>query len=124
MGAAIARRDPRHRPHPPAANGEGETTVAYGPPEVVADKLESYLVDGGIDGFVLSTPLNLAEAENLVDTLVPELQRRALHRTAYTGATLREHLGLPTTLVATRGRDEEPHAHTTHRGRGMNGIAR
>ncbi|MDN5586470.1 MULTISPECIES: NtaA/DmoA family FMN-dependent monooxygenase [Actinomycetes] len=73
---------------------EKETTVAYGPPEVVADKLESYLVDGGIDGFVLSTPLNLAEAENLVDTLVPELQRRALHRTAYTGATLREHLGL------------------------------
>lgn len=73
---------------------EKETNAVSGPAEVVADKLESYLTDDGIDGFVLGTPLNLAEAANLVETLVPELQRRGLHRTAYTGSTLRDHLNL------------------------------
>jgi hypothetical protein len=30
-----------------------------------------------------------------VDMVIPELQRRGLFRTEYTGRTLREHLGLP-----------------------------
>ena len=30
--------------------------------------------------------------QNIVDLLVPELQRRGRFRTAYTGRTLREHL--------------------------------
>jgi hypothetical protein len=33
--------------------------------------------------------------EDFVRLVVPELQRRGLHRTAYRGTTLREHLGLP-----------------------------
>ena len=32
--------------------------------------------------------------EEFVDTVVPELQRRGLYRTEYTGSTLRDHLGL------------------------------
>jgi hypothetical protein len=32
---------------------------------------------------------------DFVDKVVPELQRRGIFRTAYTGATLRENLGLP-----------------------------
>ena len=30
-----------------------------------------------------------------VELVIPELQRRGLFRTEYTGRTLREHLGLP-----------------------------
>ena len=33
---------------------------------------------------------------DFVDYVVPELQRRGLFRTEYTGDTLREHLGLDT----------------------------
>jgi len=32
--------------------------------------------------------------DELVDLVVPELQRRGLYRNAYTGTTLRDHLGL------------------------------
>jgi hypothetical protein len=31
---------------------------------------------------------------DFVDSVVPELQRRKLFRTEYTGSTLRDHLGL------------------------------
>jgi hypothetical protein len=33
--------------------------------------------------------------DDVVDKLVPELQRRGLFRNEYEGRTLREHLGLP-----------------------------
>jgi hypothetical protein len=33
--------------------------------------------------------------EDFVKFVVPELQRRGLYRTEYSGATLRENLGLP-----------------------------
>jgi hypothetical protein len=32
--------------------------------------------------------------DEFVDLVVPELQRRGLYRKAYTGTTLRDHLGL------------------------------
>jgi inactivated superfamily I helicase len=32
---------------------------------------------------------------DFVELVIPELQRRGLFRTEYTGRTLREHLGLP-----------------------------
>ncbi|MFD7574882.1 F420-dependent methylene-tetrahydromethanopterin reductase, partial [Streptomyces sp. NPDC059810] len=32
--------------------------------------------------------------DDIVDLLVPELQERGVYRSAYTGTTLREHLGL------------------------------
>ncbi|HEY0266912.1 MAG TPA: hypothetical protein VGC16_09180, partial [Rhizomicrobium sp.] len=33
--------------------------------------------------------------EDVVDMVVPEMQRRGLYRTAYEGRTLRENLGVP-----------------------------
>jgi hypothetical protein len=41
--------------------------------------------------FGLTKPL-----DEFVDLVVPELQRRGLFRTEYTGTTLRDHLGLAT----------------------------
>ena len=35
------------------------------------------------------------QLQSIVDLLVPELQRRGRFRSAYTGRTLRENLGLP-----------------------------
>lgn len=61
----------------------------------VADELESWFLEGGADGFnVIPSDVPCA-INNLVDKLVPELQRRGLFRTEYEGKTLRENLGLP-----------------------------
>jgi len=36
-----------------------------------------------------------AHPDAIVERLVPELQERGVHRTAYEGTTLRDHLALP-----------------------------
>jgi alkanesulfonate monooxygenase SsuD/methylene tetrahydromethanopterin reductase-like flavin-dependent oxidoreductase (luciferase family) len=63
-----------------------------GTPAMVADRMQELLEDECCDGFVLGTsslPMGLA---NFVDLVVPELQRRDIYRTAYTGRTFRENL--------------------------------
>ncbi|GAA4556906.1 LLM class flavin-dependent oxidoreductase [Pseudonocardia xishanensis] len=61
----------------------------------VADQMQEWHDSGAADGFLLSAPALPFGLESIVDLLVPELQRRGLYRTAYTGSTLRENLGLP-----------------------------
>jgi N-acetyl-S-(2-succino)cysteine monooxygenase len=66
----------------------------YGSPKRIADIFEEWFVGGMADGFVILPahfPGGLADFVNLV---VPELQRRGLFRTEYSGSTLRDHLGL------------------------------
>ncbi|KAL4981494.1 luciferase-like domain-containing protein [Aspergillus falconensis] len=53
--------------------------AVVGTPESIAEEMETWLREEGADGF----------------TVVPELQRRGIFSTDYTGNTLREHLGLP-----------------------------
>jgi FMN-dependent oxidoreductase (nitrilotriacetate monooxygenase family) len=75
------------------AGGRGHFTVV-GTPVQIADQMQEWFEHEGADGFNImphSLPLGLDDFAHLV---VPELQRRGLVRTAYTGATLREHLGL------------------------------
>ncbi len=60
----------------------------------VADALEEWFTTGACDGFVLGASINPFTLQLIRDELVPELQRRGLFRTEYTGTTLREHLGL------------------------------
>ena len=67
----------------------------YGTVEEIADSLEHWYRSGAADGFnimALTFPQGLAD---FVDHVVPELQRRKLFRTEYTGTTLRENLGIP-----------------------------
>lgn len=60
--------------------------------ESVVDQMEAYFGTAGGDGFMLS-PIHCPGAiEEFVDRVVPELQRRELFRTAYTGTTQRDHL--------------------------------
>jgi FMN-dependent oxidoreductase (nitrilotriacetate monooxygenase family) len=56
----------------------------------VADELERWVVDGGVDGFNV-IPAVSSGFTDFVDLVVPELQRRGLARTGYEGTTLREH---------------------------------
>ncbi|HTX03393.1 MAG TPA: LLM class flavin-dependent oxidoreductase [Candidatus Acidoferrales bacterium] len=65
-----------------------------GTPSAVAAELARFVDEGGCDGFVI-TPAFIPETfADFVDYVVPELQSRGLFRTEYTGATLRDHLGL------------------------------
>ena len=50
---------------------------------------------GASDGFTLQPTTSPQSLQLFVDHVVPILQRRGLHRTEYTGTTLRDHLELP-----------------------------
>ncbi len=65
-----------------------------GTPEQMADMVQEWLQRGASDGFTLQ-PTTLPESlELFVDHVIPILQHRGLHRSEYTGTTLRDHLGL------------------------------
>ena len=60
----------------------------------VADQIEASFAAGEADGFMVSAAQSPGTFNDFVDYVVPELQRRGLFRTEYTGDTLRDHLGL------------------------------
>lgn len=66
-----------------------------GTPQTIADEMEAWLTADASDGFTIMFPYLPGGLEDFCDRVVPELQRRGLFRTAYSGATLRDHLGLP-----------------------------
>jgi FMN-dependent oxidoreductase (nitrilotriacetate monooxygenase family) len=75
--------------------GAGRTTGGFtGTPAAVADRMQEWHEAGACDGFMLQIPYFPGGLESVVRLLVPELQRRGLFRTEYTGTTLRDHLGL------------------------------
>jgi FMN-dependent oxidoreductase (nitrilotriacetate monooxygenase family) len=76
------------------AAGRGHRFL-LGTAESVADELEEWFVEGGADGFNIMPDYLPDGLDAIVDLLVPELQRRRLFRTEYTGSTLRDTLGLP-----------------------------
>lgn len=60
----------------------------------LADQFEEWFQAPACDGFVIG-PTHIPGAfEDFVELVVPELQKRGLFRTEYTGETLRDHLGL------------------------------
>ncbi len=65
-----------------------------GTPAAVADMMEQWVREEGCDGFNVMPPLFPSSLEDIVELLIPELQRRGLYRTEYEGATLRENLGI------------------------------
>ena len=50
--------------------------------------------DGAADGFNILPPRLPDGLEDVVEMVVPEMQRRGPYRTAYDGQALRENLGL------------------------------
>ncbi|MBT9386571.1 LLM class flavin-dependent oxidoreductase [Pseudooceanicola sp. CBS1P-1] len=65
-----------------------------GTPTDVADKLEEWFSTGAADGFNVQAAYLPGAAEDFVELVVPELQRRGLFRTEYEGRTLRDRLGI------------------------------
>jgi FMN-dependent oxidoreductase (nitrilotriacetate monooxygenase family) len=65
--------------------------VLVGDPRQVADEMERWVEEGGLDGFNLVPAYSPGSYVDFVDLVVPELQRRGLFRTEYEGTTLREH---------------------------------
>jgi len=73
-----------------------------GTAKAVADQMEEWFEGDACDGFVVAATHVPGAYEDVVRMVVPELQRRGLFRTRYTGATLREHLGLARPAVERR----------------------
>ena len=75
------------------AGARGHMEVIGTPVEIV-DMMEQWVAEKGCDGFNVMPPVFPGDLHDFVDLVVPELQRRGLYRTAYTGTTLRDNLGL------------------------------
>jgi FMN-dependent oxidoreductase (nitrilotriacetate monooxygenase family) len=92
---ALARREKltvRELAKRAAESGTGEMV---GTPSEIADQMEEWLMTGACDGFIIVFHTVPDGYDDFVTMVVPELQRRGLMRTEYTGNTLRENIGLP-----------------------------
>ncbi len=69
----------------------------------VASQMQEWFETDACDGFVIAATHTPGAYEDVVRLVVPELQRRDLFRAAYTGATLRDHLGAARPEVAGHG---------------------
>ena len=70
-----------------------DTTVAGSAREVADHLEEAFEATGSKGGFMVGHPISMpGDLVDIVDHLVPELQRRGRLRTEYTGRTLRENL--------------------------------
>jgi long-chain alkane monooxygenase len=66
--------------------------VIVGSPATVADQLESWVDETGVDGFNLAFAVRPETFADVSDLLVPELQRRGRYKKEYRPGTLREKL--------------------------------
>lgn len=70
----------------------GRGPVLVGDPKQVADQLEQWQDQTGIDGFNLAYALAHESMRDVVDLIVPELQQRGRYRKEYSDGTLRSKL--------------------------------
>lgn len=78
-----------------ASGGIVSSIELIGSPDDVADAMGQAMEEVGGDGFLITTPslsTNRRQIAELVDGLVPALQRRGLVRTEYSHKTLRDNL--------------------------------
>ena len=66
--------------------------VIVGDPVQVADELERWIDEGGLDGINLAYHVTPGSFEDFIEYVVPELQKRGRYRTEYEGNTLRENI--------------------------------
>lgn len=65
-----------------------------GTPTQVADQLQEWFENEAADGFNIMAPTFPQGFNDIVEQVIPELQRRGIFKTEYAGTTLRENLGL------------------------------
>ncbi|MBD8826658.1 LLM class flavin-dependent oxidoreductase [Pseudomonas sp. CFBP 13602] len=78
----------------------GRYITLVGNPEQVADDLEAWIVETGLDGFNLTRTVTPESYADFIDLVIPVLQARGSYKTAYAQGTLREKVfgqgpGLP-----------------------------
>ncbi len=73
----------------------GRGPVVVGSPQEVADAMEGWVDETGVDGFNLAYAVTPETFVDVVDRVVPELQRRGRYRLDYPQGTLREKLRGP-----------------------------
>jgi FMN-dependent oxidoreductase (nitrilotriacetate monooxygenase family) len=83
------------------AGARGHWVIA-GPPEKIADNIQTWFENGAADGFNVMPPWLPGGFDLFAERVVPILRKRGLFRTQYTGKTLRDHYGLnrPASLFA------------------------
>jgi long-chain alkane monooxygenase len=86
-----------------------ETPLVAGSGATVADELQRWVEETGIDGFNITNVVTPGTFAEVVEHVVPELQRRGIYKTAYGEGTLRQKLfgrggRLPVTHPAARHR--------------------
>ncbi len=65
-----------------------------GSPAEIADRMEEWMEAGAADGFMVIATHVPSAFVDVAEQVVPELQRRGIYRTEYSGGTLRDRLGL------------------------------
>ncbi|OXS53869.1 N5,N10-methylene tetrahydromethanopterin reductase [Cohnella sp. CIP 111063] len=70
----------------------GRTVLLKGSAEQVADQMQEWVENTGIDGFNLGHLVTPGSLEEIVDLVVPVLQERGLYKTSYEAGTMREKL--------------------------------
>lgn len=90
--------------------------VLVGGVQKVADELERWVDEGGIDGFNLAYAITPGTFEDFIRLIVPELQKRGRVRTSYEHDTLRENL-----LDRSGSYTAEDHPASQYRGAFRNG---
>jgi len=89
----------------------GRGAVVVGGPATVADEMERWVEVADVDGFNLAYVITPGTFADVIEHVVPELQRRGIYRTGYDGTTLRENfLG----AGQRRLRDDHPGAAFRH----------
>lgn len=66
--------------------------VVIGGPKTVADELERWADEGGVDGFNLAYAVTPGTTTDFINYVVPELRKRGRVQTSYAEGTLREKL--------------------------------
>jgi FMN-dependent oxidoreductase (nitrilotriacetate monooxygenase family) len=70
----------------------GRGPVLVGAPTEVADELQAWVAETDVDGFNLAYAVTPETFTDIVDLVVPELQRRGVYKLDYAPGTLREKL--------------------------------
>jgi FMN-dependent oxidoreductase (nitrilotriacetate monooxygenase family) len=70
----------------------GRHAPVVGTPAQISDEIEAWVQEAGVDGFNLVRTVSPEGLEHFVDLVVPELQRRGLHKRAYAEGNWREKM--------------------------------
>jgi long-chain alkane monooxygenase len=71
---------------------ESRGLLAVGTPEEIADQLQYWIEETGLDGFNLRQFVSPGTFYDFIELVIPELQRRGLYREQYEEGTFRERL--------------------------------